>query len=254
MDYPPGNEAVLFAGNTWTWDGSDWTQHTGQGSPESSSGVAYDAANENVVSFGGFDDDYLDETEVWDGTTWSYRNPVHSPKPRDNPGMTYDAAVGRLVLFGGRHYNTTWTWNGTDWRHRKTRHQALGGNNIVYDAQRGNVLLLTNSGSTWTWDGNDWTQHVGGSIGALNPRSGPPGTTLSLDVWGYAAGEQVRLTFIDSAHGSTVLKDVLVNGDGAAYSHDSEQCHSGQAIHRRRGPDQSPGRESALQRHVREGT
>lgn len=40
------------------------------------------------------------------------------------PGMTYDAARGEVVVFGGVDVQTnvalndTWTWNGQDWRSR----------------------------------------------------------------------------------------------------------------------------------------
>jgi hypothetical protein len=218
VDYPPGHEAVLFLGpDAWTWDGADWTQHAGEGPGSIASGaMTYDAANKDVVQFGGFDDDYIELTMTWDGTHWTERNPVHSPKARDDAGMTYDSAVGRVVLFGGRHYNTTWTWNGTDWRHRRTRHQPLGGRNIAYDAQSGNVVSFNEYSSTWTWNGTDWTQHPGGSIGALNPQSGAPGELVSLLLWSFASGEQVEISFDDSRHGSTVLKDVPANGDGFA--------------------------------------
>jgi len=81
---------------------------------------------------------------------------------------------------------------------------------------RRNVVAFNAYSSTWTWNGKNWTLHPGGSIGALNPQSGPPGASVSLLLWGFATSEHVGITFDDSRQGSTVLKDVQVNGDGFA--------------------------------------
>jgi hypothetical protein len=50
-----------------------------------------------------------------------------SPLPRAFPGTAYDAADGKVVLFGGSGdggyaRNDTWTWDGTDWTHQHPVH------------------------------------------------------------------------------------------------------------------------------------
>ena len=46
--------------------------------------------------------------------------PAH-PSARYDTSMTYDPALGQLVLFGGalnsgrKVFGDTWTWNGTTW-------------------------------------------------------------------------------------------------------------------------------------------
>jgi hypothetical protein len=59
-------------GDTWTWDGTDWTQRSPvhAPSPRASMGMAYDAAHGQVVLFGGFLGDFGD-TWIWDGTDWA---------------------------------------------------------------------------------------------------------------------------------------------------------------------------------------
>ena len=104
-------QVVLFGGSsnasdgnnsnneTWVWDGTNWTQKNPANSPmplDISHAMAYDAAREEVVLFGG-----ADNTWVWDGTNWIQKSPAHSPTPRSSHAMAYDAAREQVVLFGG---------------------------------------------------------------------------------------------------------------------------------------------------------
>ena len=63
---PATGNVVLFGGittgnaklaDTWTWNGSTWTQQSPATSPSArySTSMAYDSATGNVVLFGGFD-------------------------------------------------------------------------------------------------------------------------------------------------------------------------------------------------------
>jgi hypothetical protein len=90
---------------------------------------------------------------------------------------------------------------------------------MAYDA-RGQVVLFGGYGDsplspwTWTWDGTDWTQHLAGSI-ELHPRLGPPGTEVHVHALGFAAGERVRLVFVDSTQGRIFLEAVVADVNGA---------------------------------------
>src|SRR3954468_16908234 len=80
--------------------------------PGTGPGMAYDAADGQVVLFGGS----AGRTWTWDGSDWTRRTPLHSPPPSPSYyryGMAYDAANGQVVLFGGVA-GDTWTWDGTD--------------------------------------------------------------------------------------------------------------------------------------------
>jgi hypothetical protein len=56
---------------------------------------------------------------------WTQQSPNVSPSARDAATMTYDAATGDTVLFGGEtvlngpdlneYLNDTWVWNGATW-------------------------------------------------------------------------------------------------------------------------------------------
>lgn len=145
MTYNPATgQVVLYGGRssltpttymdlpeTWTWNGSAWTQHMASG-PSAAYGVglAPDASG-RVVLFGGGVDGTANEfgqpvqtynqTWLWDGTFWTLRGVVTgSPSIRDFPAMAYDPVHGATVLFGGEgpqdiHFtqpslNDTWTW------------------------------------------------------------------------------------------------------------------------------------------------
>ena len=112
-------------GDTWTWNGANWSQQfpLTPPSPRYGHGMAFDVVTNNLVLFGGIDHTgtILQDTWVWSGTNWVQQFPATSPPPRFNPGMAYHRASGLVVLFGGANLlnlsgmNDTWTWNGTDW-------------------------------------------------------------------------------------------------------------------------------------------
>jgi hypothetical protein len=121
MDYDAAHgQVVLFGGyggsyfgDTWTWDGADWTQRTPAHAPppQYDMGLTYDSARGQVVLFSG-------DTWTWDGTDWTQRTPAHAPSARCCMGMSDDAVRGQVVLFGGGYccpFGDTWTWDGTDW-------------------------------------------------------------------------------------------------------------------------------------------
>jgi hypothetical protein len=174
--------APQIYGDTWTWNGTTWTQQHPATSPPARYGatMAYDAATGDVVLFGGNGNANLDDTWTWNGTTWTQQHPATSPPTRLVASMAYDAATGDVVLFGGDSPTTetgrlddTWTWNGTNWTEQApaTHPSARFGAAMTYDAATGNVVLFGGAGpagkapgtdcvfgDTWTWNGTTWTK------------------------------------------------------------------------------------------------
>ncbi len=125
---PAGADCSLFPGpyfyqfylnDTWTYRGGTWTRvHPALSPPGRSDGMmAYDAADEDVVLFGGLDGQgmYLTLGDTWafsDGA-WTdlTSNLTTSPSPRGLGGMAWDASDDALLLFGGVEYVTTPPWN-----------------------------------------------------------------------------------------------------------------------------------------------
>jgi hypothetical protein len=239
-----GYDASNFFGDTWTWDGTDWTKRTPAHSPSPrfGMGMAYDAARGEAVLFGGFGKPgsaLFGDTWTWDGTDWTQRTPAHSPPRRDFLGMAYDAARGQVVLFGGfagPPAGDTWTWDGTDWTQRTPAHSpsARSGMGMAYDAERGEVVLFGGHaasnffGDTWTWDGTDWTQQIpahspsrrfgmgmayDAARGQLVLFGGYNGTSPFLgDTWTWGGTDWTKLTPV---HSPSARSDMGVAGDVA---------------------------------------
>src|ERR1700682_2384742 len=151
MAYDSANkQVVLFGGakgsavsgdfsDTWTWDGSTWTQKSPQNSPSARSfiAMAYDSTHGQVVLFGGTKGyGKVGDTWVWDGSNWTEKFPLNSPPARFAPTMAYDSAHGQVVLFGGSNdaggFNDTWVWDGSNWTQKSPQSSPFGGI-IAYD-------------------------------------------------------------------------------------------------------------------------
>jgi hypothetical protein len=141
--------------------------------------------------------------------------------------MTYDAARGEVVLFGGccdnGYFNDTWTWGGANWtqRHPATSPSIRVDAGMTYDAARAEPILFGGGGGvgqpylgdTWTWDGNRWRIPLA-AHSKLNPESGPPRTTTRVIGTGFAGYEEVMVIFVDSVKGKSVLGTFATHGSG----------------------------------------
>jgi hypothetical protein len=125
--------AATGCGTTGTASGTPaWAHLSPATSPQGRSvaAMACDLATGQLVLFGGAGNgSTLNDTWVWNGTTWTQVDdtPVgctttctNSPPGRHEASMTYDAANHGLLLFGGidkngNQLNDTWEWNGTTW-------------------------------------------------------------------------------------------------------------------------------------------
>jgi sugar lactone lactonase YvrE len=191
--------AGTILGDTWTWNGTTWTQQFPLNSPPARefATMAYDAATGTVVLFGGEDVNHaaLGDTYAWNGTTWAQQYSAASPPARVASTMAYDAATSTLVLFGGLNSSyavigDTWTWNGTTWTQQVAgppfRYDAA----MAYNAANGTVVLFggvsaaaSALGDTWTWNGTAWTQQ--------SPAASPPARSDSTMAFDTATGSVV---------------------------------------------------------------
>jgi hypothetical protein len=183
-----------YLGDTWTWNGTTWTQQSPATSPSARyyDSMAYDAATAQVVLFGGYNNGLLGDTWTWNGTTWTQQSPAASPSARYLPIMAYDAASSKVVLFGGEGNSgllgDTWSWNATTWSQQSpaaspsARYTA----SMTYDAASGQVVLFGGFGSSgrlsdiWVWGQGDFGSQAIGSISAAQTLnfSIPASTTI----------------------------------------------------------------------------
>ena len=165
-----------YLGDTWLWDGSQWTEVHPATSPSPRSDAVAAAVGNTVILFGGFDFDsgYLGDTWIWDGQNWTQKN-VPGPEPRGDAVMT--TLAGQVVLFGGGTgmpgqnvtLEDTWVWDGAGWTERMTKGPSprtragmatLDGKAVLFGGEDANGDDLSD---TWTWDGTSWTElHVPG--------------------------------------------------------------------------------------------
>ena len=178
-----GNGSSFF-GDTWEWDGTDWTQKSPTNLPPARwlCAMTYDSGNHQVVLFGGrtISGTFLGDTWVWDGTNWTQKN-VSGPSGRTNSRMA-DELGGKVLLFGGYdaaanatngEEGDTWEWNGTAWTRLATtgphprdgeclsqdangKVLMFGGFDGVKAADPNSTTLDTND--TWEWSGTAWVQ------------------------------------------------------------------------------------------------
>ncbi len=128
--------------------------------------MAYDAARQRVVLFGGVKTILLGDTWEWDGASWTQMQPTQAPPVRYRAGMAYDARRRRVVLFGGDGTNgarnDTWEYDGVTWTQLQpaTSPSPRSGTAMAYDAVRGTIILYGGSGynDTWEWNGTTWAQ------------------------------------------------------------------------------------------------
>jgi len=159
----------------WSWDGAAWTLLSDDGpSARSYPGLAYDSDRDRVVLFGGAvaPGGVTGPPELWewDRAAWTPRA-VAGPSGRTGPGMAYDAARHRTVLFGGYIYTQTswtylgdtWEWDGQTWSRIATTGPAPRAVPcFAYDSIRARTVLVGGDvfwpTDLWEWDGAAWLQ------------------------------------------------------------------------------------------------
>ncbi len=159
-----------YLGDTWTWDGTTWTQLHPATSPPArhNADMIYDAASNEVILFGGYNGHYHNDTWAWNGTTWTQLHPATSPPPRDTDALVYDPATQTAILYGGyngQQLSDTWSWDGTTWTQLQPLNQpgtASFGWQAAYDPASQQLVLYGGdaapnfSGLTWGWTDGTW--------------------------------------------------------------------------------------------------
>ena len=160
--------ATTYWTDTWTWNGTSWTDRAPAHAPvgRSAGAIAYDGSA--LVLFGGVNaGGNQNDTWTWNGTDWTQRSPAHSPPARAYAGMTFDPIHNYVLMFGGYDTaprNDTWTWNGTDWTEITVASPPLarylpGGMAYNGVAQAVTIFGGYNAGclsTSFTWTGSAW--------------------------------------------------------------------------------------------------
>ncbi len=184
MVYDPARACVvLFGGrnglsgplrnDTWEWDGTTWTLKAITGPvPRFDHAMTYHPGLNRTILFGGYTNGAPDpHTWQWDGVQWTTLPADNSAYIPSGACMAFDAAHGRMILYGGtatmtgqpltREMDPTGLWNPVlittpPWRY---------GPSAVYNPDRGRIVMfggspLNASSEVWEFDGagaGSWT-------------------------------------------------------------------------------------------------
>ena len=104
---PVNKQTVMFGGiadvrpDTWTFDGTDWTEQSFWGEPQYFPCTAgyYDPQLGEVIVL------FSNQTWAWDGSAWSQLTTLSSPFPREGAGTVWDPANSQFLIFGGQSSN-----------------------------------------------------------------------------------------------------------------------------------------------------
>ncbi|MFN7971450.1 MAG: kelch repeat-containing protein [Acidobacteriota bacterium] len=242
-----------YLSDTWEYDGTGWT--AGPAAPpamvgRNGHGMAYDAARQRIVLFGGFHSllmpsAYLSDTWEYDGFAWS-GGPAPPPgmSGRSQFGMAFDERRGRTVVAAGGagpgvFLDDVWEYDGAAWTPGVPPPAGLTpryGLRMAWDDASGSIVLFGgNDGvyknDTWAYDGATWSAGPTAPAGLL-PRDGhamarlggalvlfggyTPSTQSSLaDEWEYVAPSSI---VAGRGPGPTEANEVRVFAATGAYS------------------------------------
>lgn len=164
-------------GETWTWDGSDWTEvDPGPGPPGARQGASLVTAGDRVLLFGGhvFNVTYYGDAWSWNEGTWTPADRAPRPPGRGGAAAAWDSSTSSLLVYGGDGLNAAGgpgafgTPLADGWALRDSKWTSLGDGlpgqttlaSVIW-TQGGFVLLLgmhcpNPSDAAWAWDGIKW--------------------------------------------------------------------------------------------------
>jgi len=179
-----------FFGETWRYEPAtnSWSAVSTTGTPTPRWGhkMAFHAPSGLFVLFGGVDGSgYLADTWTYDSSTatWTLKAPPLAPAARQAHRMVYDAASGRIVLFGGSSAaglrDDTWAydpfadvWTNLSGSVRPTARYSFG---LANDVGASKLVLFGGSdgtaglGDTWTFPGAEPIATLGSVLTFTDP-------------------------------------------------------------------------------------
>ncbi|GAC1684810.1 MAG: hypothetical protein PVS2B1_04400 [Candidatus Dormibacteraceae bacterium] len=194
MAYDPAHQVVVLyggliedrseggpGGDTWTWDGTDWTLvDNGPGAPGKRAGPQLATAGNKVILFGGHiaNVDYYNDAWTWDGKAWSRLDKGPKPAGRGNSAVVWNPSDSSLFVYGGAGFKASagigaqgeplgdaWSLTGDAWTQLKgVGPPALYYANAIWDARSKRAIVLLGmpcpkpSDSAWGWDGKGWSK------------------------------------------------------------------------------------------------
>ena len=158
-------------GDTWTWDGRDWTRLRPAHSPalnyDSPAAMGYDPASRTVLLLGfakvvsGSTTTMTPQTWSWNGSDWTHLNPASSPlSPADmfSDGSHLFLTAPPAAVASVHSTVQMSEWDGRSWvpvASENSLPPESGLMSAAYDLQRHELVVLS-GGDTWTWAQSRW--------------------------------------------------------------------------------------------------
>ena len=172
MQFDPITRTVLLFGfttnsgsgggyqpQTWSWNGSDWTQLSPATTPTSPGTMLVSGRQVLLLagSPGLVGGRYLTQTWAWNGSSWIVLNPKVNLPLLGTASGAYDPMRGQLVVLTG----DTWTWDGSSWSRQHPTLQPVTVGYAAYIESLHEVVSWGDVNSSvdnemFGWTGSDW--------------------------------------------------------------------------------------------------
>jgi hypothetical protein len=177
------SEGLNALGDTWSWDGTRWTELHPTASPPALSGalLGYDPASAGLVLIGGdisTPEGQLEETNAtwtWGGSGWTAEAAAALPASDLPTALATDNATRQLILVttgAGCQGFETWEWGGSAWvlLHPAASPPATFEAGLVFDPRTDGLDLFPGAAGctggdetvsatppVWSWNGSTWS-------------------------------------------------------------------------------------------------
>src|SRR2546427_18649 len=202
--------------DTWKFSSGSWTNITGTNGPAARAvaSMAYDAlpTDQYIVLFGGTLElpptpgtitSALKDTWKFSGGSWQNITMVSGPSARAGASISYDAADGYIVLFGGQSptgfLGDTWKFSGGSWTSISASNnpgKRTFGSMAYYAAPGGDYVVLFGGGNNTISTGYK---------------------DFQMDTWKFSAGSWTNITTATSPGGQFGQPIVFDAGQGDGY-------------------------------------
>jgi hypothetical protein len=192
-----GFDEVNYRQDTWTWDGTVWTELKPSKKPQHRAQMTmwYDPLAKKTILFSGAGRPNIDEratrfNDMWafDGTNWAQLTVTGTPGIRFGAQVAVDPRNGKVLLFGGLratideekdtisqfYGNDTWLWDGaaSRWTQVTTENAPSPRQNVGLEFDNaGNRFVLVGGfagnlylSDVWVFDGQNWTPELNSPV------------------------------------------------------------------------------------------
>ena len=169
------------AGDTWTWDGTDWTEVSADNQgPRFRFGASMVTAGDRVIMFGGhvFNTSYFGDAWTLEGSKWKQIDRGPGPAGRGDAAVAWNARDSSLLVYGGLGIRTgagpgnlgiplqdAWSLRDGAWaRLEVAGPPAQYAANAVWDPATHSVVVLFGMvcpnpvRDAWAWNGSAWSR------------------------------------------------------------------------------------------------